>query len=41
MIKKMMPWVKVLDPDQIKDFSQYSDMEHICFTDPPLVIIEQ
>ena len=36
------------DPDQIRDFSQFSDMEHICFTEPPmnanssqLIIVEQ
>eukprot|EP00347_Sterkiella_histriomuscorum_P016987 403351092 len=48
ILKKMLPQVKVQDPDQIKDFSQFSDMEHVCFTDPPananqsqLIIVEQ
>jgi len=31
----MLPTVKVLDPDSIRDFSQFSGMEHICFTEAP------
>jgi hypothetical protein len=41
-IKKMLPWVKALDPELMRDFSQYlPEMENVCFTEPPLVLNEQ
>ena len=34
-MSKLLPQVKVLDPDMIKDYSQFTQMESVCFTDPP------
>lgn len=30
-VKKVLPDLKVLDPMALKDFSQFEDMEHVCF----------
>lgn len=34
-MNKILPQVKVLDPDLIRDYSQFSSMENVCFSDPP------
>ena len=32
---KLLPQVKVLDPNSMKDYSQFSQMEDVCFSEPP------
>jgi hypothetical protein len=30
-VRKILPDLKALDPLALKDFSQFEDMEHVCF----------
>jgi hypothetical protein len=44
-MSKLLPQVKILDPDMIKDYSQFSQMENVCFSEPPeqtsMIFVEQ
>ena len=31
VVRKLLPSVLALDPDQVPDFSQYQEMLHVCF----------